>query len=187
MRPTPTRNDFAGALKRSRRAIQYRDPTGDIAAARVDRERERAELSTVGYMAISSLLSRHATDDQCAEMVRGMARWWEPTGGEGLSRRQWRISQHAAERAVEMRLTSDQVISILTDPEEIVMQDETSKYTGEFLYFRGDYAAAVGESAPPRSVITFLYRYQDDYEAQYANPAAGREARAWSHLPRKAA
>lgn len=187
MRPTLTRSDFTGAFSRSRRTAQYNDPTGDMAAARVDRERMRAELSAVGYMAISSLLSRQATDDQCADMMRGMARWWAPTGKECLSRRSWRITRHAAERAVEMGLTADQVISILTDPEETVVQDETSKYAGEFLYFRGDYAAAVGQTAAPRSVITFLYRYQEGYESQYASPAAGREARAWSHLPRKAA
>ena len=50
----------------------------------------------------------------------------------------------------------------------------------------GKYAAAIARDTFPRVVITFLYRYQDGYEAQYDAPADGRERRT-SHLPRKAA
>ena len=53
----------------------YDDPVGDIAAARVDRERAQIELGVVAGMAIQSLLSRHATNEQCADMIRGLSRW----------------------------------------------------------------------------------------------------------------
>ena len=53
----------------------YVDPTGDTAAARVDREREQIELGVVAGMAIQSLLSRHATNTQCADMIRGLSKW----------------------------------------------------------------------------------------------------------------
>ena len=59
-------------------ATEYRgyvDPTGDIAAAHVDREREQIELGVIAGMAIQSLLSRHATNEQCADMMRGLTRW----------------------------------------------------------------------------------------------------------------
>ena len=53
----------------------YVDPTGDIAAARVDREREQIELGVIAGMAIQSLLSRHASNTQCADMIRGLSKW----------------------------------------------------------------------------------------------------------------
>ena len=53
----------------------YDDPVGDIAAARVDREREQIELSVVAGMAVQSLLSPRATNEQCADMMRGLSRW----------------------------------------------------------------------------------------------------------------
>ena len=59
-------------------ATEYRgyvDPTGDTAAARVDREREQVELGVIAGMAIQSLLSRHATNTQCADMIRGLSKW----------------------------------------------------------------------------------------------------------------
>lgn len=167
--------------------VGYHDPTGNIAAARVDRQRERSELGVIAGMAIQSLLSRRASNEQLADMVRGLSPWWDGERGAGLSRRAWRVTDHAASRAVEMNLTPEQITALLESPEGVVEQGPESKYEGELLHFRGDHAAAVGQSTAPRSVITFLYRYQDDYEAQYAAPAAGREARPWSHLPRKAA
>ena len=48
---------------------------GDIAAARVDREREQIELGVIAGMAIQSLLSRRATNTQCADMIRGLSKW----------------------------------------------------------------------------------------------------------------
>ena len=48
---------------------------GDTAAARVDREREQIELGVIAGMAIQSLLSRHATNTQCADMIRGLSKW----------------------------------------------------------------------------------------------------------------
>ena len=53
----------------------YDDPTGDTAAARVDQERDRIELSVIAGMAIQSLLSKRATNEQCADMMRGLSRW----------------------------------------------------------------------------------------------------------------
>ena len=53
----------------------YVDPTGDTAAARADREREQIELGVIAGMAIQSLLSRHATNAQCADMIRGLSKW----------------------------------------------------------------------------------------------------------------
>ena len=53
----------------------YVDPTGDTAAARADREREQIELGVVAGMAIQSLLSRRASNTQCADMMRGLSRW----------------------------------------------------------------------------------------------------------------
>ena len=53
----------------------YDDPVGDIAAARVDRERAQIELGVVAGMAIQSLLSRRATNEQCADMIRGLSKW----------------------------------------------------------------------------------------------------------------
>ena len=53
----------------------YDDPVGDIAAARVDKEREQIELGVVAGMAIQSLLSRRASNTQCADMMRGLSRW----------------------------------------------------------------------------------------------------------------
>ena len=55
--------------------LAYPDPTGDLAAANVDRERERIELGVVAGMAIQSLLSQHATNEQCADMIRGLSKW----------------------------------------------------------------------------------------------------------------
>ena len=55
--------------------LAYPDPTGDLAAANVDRERERIELGVVAGMAIQSLLSKHATNEQCADMIRGLSKW----------------------------------------------------------------------------------------------------------------
>lgn len=54
----------------------YIDPTGDTAAARVDRARDQMDLNAVAYMAVCSLLSRHASNAQCADMMRGLSRWW---------------------------------------------------------------------------------------------------------------
>ena len=53
----------------------YVDPVGDTAAARVDREREQIELGVIAGMAIQSLLSRRATNAQCADMIRGLSKW----------------------------------------------------------------------------------------------------------------
>ena len=53
----------------------YDDPVGDIAAARVDKERAQIELGVVAGMAIQSLLSRRATNEQCADMIRGLSKW----------------------------------------------------------------------------------------------------------------
>ena len=53
----------------------YVDPTGDTAAARADREREQIELGVIAGMAIQSLLSRRATNTQCADMIRGLSKW----------------------------------------------------------------------------------------------------------------
>ena len=53
----------------------YDDPVGDIAAARVDKEREQIELGVVAGMAIQSLLSKRATNAQCADMIRGLSKW----------------------------------------------------------------------------------------------------------------
>ena len=48
---------------------------GDTAAARADREREQIELGVIAGMAIQSLLSRRATNTQCADMIRGLSKW----------------------------------------------------------------------------------------------------------------
>ena len=61
--------------KRRNAGIPYSDPVGDIAAARVDREREQIELGVIAGMAIQSLLSRHASNTQCADMIRGLSKW----------------------------------------------------------------------------------------------------------------
>ena len=53
----------------------YVDPVGDTAAARADREREQIELGVIAGMAIQSLLSRRATNTQCADMIRGLSKW----------------------------------------------------------------------------------------------------------------
>ena len=53
----------------------YADPVGDTAPARVDREREQIELGVIAGMAIQSLLSRRATNTQCADMIRGLSKW----------------------------------------------------------------------------------------------------------------
>ena len=53
----------------------YVDPVGDTAAARVDREREQIELDVIAGMAIQSLLSKRATNEQCADMIRGLSKW----------------------------------------------------------------------------------------------------------------
>lgn len=58
------------------RLTHYSDPTGNAAAANVDNDRDLIELSVVAGMAISSLLSRHATDEQCIAMMIGLSRWW---------------------------------------------------------------------------------------------------------------
>lgn len=179
-------NRFTSGLKRLRRSAAYHDPTGDIAAARVDREREQIELDVITGMATQSLLSRHATNEQCADMVRGLAPWWDIDPHGGLSRGVWRITDHAATRAAEMGLDPDTITAILATPEERRVQGEMSAYTGDVLYLWGDYAAAIARDTFPRVVITFLYRYQDGYEAQYDAPSEGRERRT-SHLPRKAA
>ena len=55
--------------------LGYADPVGDTAAARVDREREQIELGVIAGMAIQSLLSRRATNEQCADMIRGLSKW----------------------------------------------------------------------------------------------------------------
>ena len=172
--------------KRRNAGIPYSDPVGDIAAARVDQARERIELGVVAGMATQSLLSRHATNEQCADMVRGLAPWWDIDPHGGLSRGVWRITGHAATRATEMGLDPDTITAILATPEERRVQGEASAYTGDVLYLWGDYAAAIARDTFPRVVITFLYRYQDGYEAQYDTPSEGRERRT-SHLPRKAA
>ena len=172
--------------KRRNAGIPYSDPVGDIASARVDQARERIELGVVAGMATQSLLSRHATNEQCADMVRGLAPWWDIDPHGGLSRGVWRITGHAATRAAEMGLDSDTITAILATPEERRVQGEMSAYTGDVLYLWGDYAAAIARDTFPRVVITFLYRYQDGYEAQYDAPSEGRERRT-SHLPRKVA
>ena len=172
--------------KRRNAGIPYSDPVGDIAAARVDQARERIELGVVAGMATQSLLSRHATNEQCADMVRGLAPWWDIDPHGGLSRGVWRITGHAATRATEMGLDPGTITALLATPEERRVQGEASAYTGDVLYLWGDYAAAIARDTFPRVVITFLYRYQDGYEAQYDAPSEGRERRT-SHLPRKAA
>ena len=55
--------------------LGYADPVGDTAANRVDREREQIELDVIAGMAIQSLLSRRATNTQCADMIRGLSKW----------------------------------------------------------------------------------------------------------------
>ena len=56
--------------------LAYADPTGAEAAANADNERDLIELSVVAGMAISSLLSKGATNEQCADMMIGLSRWW---------------------------------------------------------------------------------------------------------------
>lgn len=162
----------------------YLDPTGDTATDRVDRERERLELGIVAGMAIQSLMSRRANNEQCADMVRGLSRWWRT--GPRTVRDDWAITDHAATRAVQMGLTADDVLDLLYNPDDTRVQGPRSAYAGDVLHFRGDYTAAIAHGTYPRVVITFLYRYQDDYDAQYDAPLPGRERRE-SHLPRKAA
>lgn len=169
-----------------KRALSHHDPTGDTAADRIDQARERVELGVVAGMAIQSILSKQATNEQLADMVRGLAPWWDGERADGLSRRAWRITDHAATRAVEMGLTPAEVTGLLESPEETRVQGGMSAYEGDVLHLRGDYAAAIAQDSYPQAVVTFLYRYQDSYEAQYENPADGRERRT-SHLPRKAA
>lgn len=55
--------------------IGYDDPTGDTATQRVDQARERIELAPIAYMATSTLLSRRATNEQCADMIRHLSKW----------------------------------------------------------------------------------------------------------------
>lgn len=57
------------------RPISYPDPTGDTASDRVDKRRARIELAPIAYMATSTLLSRHATNAQCADMIRHLSKW----------------------------------------------------------------------------------------------------------------
>lgn len=54
----------------------YADPTGDTATDRVDQWRARIELDVIAGMATSSLLSRRASNRQCADMLIGLSRWW---------------------------------------------------------------------------------------------------------------
>lgn len=53
----------------------YDDPTGGTATQRVDQARERIEIDVIAGMAISTILSRRATNAQCADMVRGLSKW----------------------------------------------------------------------------------------------------------------
>lgn len=55
--------------------LAYQDPTGDTAAQRIDQAAERVELGVIAGMAIQSLHSRHASNMQCADMVRGLSKW----------------------------------------------------------------------------------------------------------------
>lgn len=61
--------------KRRTAGIPYSDPTGNTAADRVDKARERVELAPIAYMATSTLLSKRATNAQCADMVRHLSKW----------------------------------------------------------------------------------------------------------------
>src|SRR5699024_3929338 len=132
------------------------------------------------------LLSRHATNEQCADMVRGLAPWWDIDPHGGLSRGAWRITDHAATRAAEMGLDPDTITAILATPEERRVQGEASAYTGGVRYRWGAYAGAIARSTCPRVVITFLHRCLDGYEEQYDAPSEGRERRT-PRVPRKAA
>ncbi|WP_193104648.1 hypothetical protein [Brachybacterium sp. FME24] len=68
------RHSFGNVTGR-RRLISYPDTTGDTASDRVDKWRARIELAPIAYMATSTLLSRRATNAQCADMIRHLSKW----------------------------------------------------------------------------------------------------------------
>lgn len=81
------------------------------------------------------------------------------------------VTDHAAQRLVEMRLGSPQVRAILSDPESVTT---SRKYPGEKVYRRGDYALAT--FIDPRGVLVVK-------TALYACLSAWRRADRMGRLP----
>lgn len=98
----------------------------------------------------------------------------------------WTLSNHAIERAQEMRLSPREVAELLEQPGIIADQDRRSKYrnTGHKLYMRGDYTAVVSPGAPS-VVVTILYRYRDGWRDSAPALGEGRTPRPDSHLPKR--
>ena len=95
----------------------------------------------------------------------------------------WSMTKHAAERAVEMGLTPDEIRAAVEDPERTWV----SPTYGKTNQTRGRITVALGDLEPGtlhRRVITILWATQEDWRAAYRRGTApGRAVRDLSHLP----
>ncbi|WP_144721185.1 hypothetical protein [Cellulosimicrobium sp. TH-20] len=96
----------------------------------------------------------------------------------------WSMTKHAAERAVEMGLTPEEIRAAVEEPERWWV----SPTYGKTNQTRGRITVALGEleeGTLNRKVITILWATQEAWRAAYRSggTAAGRPVRDLSHLP----
>lgn len=95
--------------------------------------------------------------------------------------RPFRLTNHAAKRAAEMRLTMEQIVALVEEPHVIAEHDVTSKYHGDgtIMHMRGEHTAVLDPIR--RTIVTLLWRWREGWEENELGE--GREVRADSHLP----
>ena len=97
------------------------------------------------------------------------------------ARQPFRLSAHAVRRATEMRLTMEQIVALVEEPQVIAEHDRRSKYHGggTIMHMRGEHTAVLDTER--RVIVTLLWRWREGWEENELGE--GREVRADSHLP----
>lgn len=96
-----------------------------------------------------------------------------------LDRNKVRFSHHATERAVEMRIDPVDIAMTLACPDAERTPGPKSAYYGSGrLFYDYDKYTAVVEPGNKLVVVTFLWRYVEDWEKSYeADPFSDRKRR----------
>lgn len=99
----------------------------------------------------------------------------------------FRMTRHATKRAADMRLTMNQIVLLVHEPEVIAEHDPMSKYHGDgtIMHMRGEHTAVLDPSR--RTIVTLLWRWREGWEDHAEDLGEGREVRPDSHLPSRRA
>ena len=102
-----------------------------------------------------------------------------------LDRNRVRLSRHATQRAVEMQIDPVDIAMTLACPDDKRTPGPGSAYyeSGRVFYNYDKYTAVV-EPGEKLVVVTFLWRYAEDWEKSYEDdPFSDRKRRANPFLP----